>query len=58
VRRFTYKTWGGSTRTIESKRVEFHFGYVVFLGTVEDGYRVVLAERESNCNEIREVTPL
>lgn len=57
MRTFEYRTWGGTTRTIEADGVVFRPGHVVFLrGQEFEVPFIVLAESNTNVHNLREVT--
>lgn len=57
MRTFEYRTWGGTTRTVEADAVVFQPSHVVFLRGQEffEVPFIVLAESNSNVHNLREV---
>lgn len=52
---YTYKSWGGHTKKVEATSVVFEPGHVVFYKNVWGKQVIVLAERNENVNELKEV---
>ena len=55
LRTFTYKTWGGQTKTVEAHYIQFMTEHVTFWIEQSGEWNfMVLAEANRNCNEIKE----